>query len=244
MKSELKDRVYILKGDTAPLSFILPSRHSKRYPLLHFDGATNRALRYARNQKSPFEDEQDGNFLLEPIVFEDGVLRVSKKDTVLQKFLELHPGNGVVFEEFDSEKDAAEDLQDLNIELDALMLAREMGIDKCEAVVRSLIGSRVDMMSSQEIRRDAMVFARTNPMEFLKMVDDSRIKIANKVAQMFDVGMLITKNQGRDVYYNLSTNKKKLMTIPNGEDRNDALVAYFKSNEGMSKFAELEEQLQ
>lgn len=236
--------MYILKGDTAPLSFILPSRHSKRYPLLHFDGSTNRALRYARNQKSPFEDEQDGNFILEPIVFEDGVLRVNKKDTVLQKFLELHPGNGVTFEEFDSEKDAAEELQDLNIELDALMLAREMGIDKCEAVVRSLIGSRVDMMSSQEIRRDAMVFARTNPMEFLKMVDDSRIKIANKVAQMFDVGMLITKNQGRDVYYNLSTNKKKLMTIPSGEDRNDALVAYFKSNEGMSKFAELEEQLQ
>jgi len=37
----------------------------------------NRPLRYARNQKSPFEDEQDGNVILEPIVFEDGMLESS-----------------------------------------------------------------------------------------------------------------------------------------------------------------------
>jgi len=244
MKTELRERVFLLKGESAPLSYILPSRNTKRYPLLHFDGTSNRALRYAKNQKSPYEDEQDGNFIIEPIVFEDGVLRVAKNDVVLQKFLELHPGNGVVFEEFDSEKDAGEDIKEISLELDALLLAKEIGIEKCEAVVRSFIGSKVDLMTSQEIRRDTMVFARNNPMEFLKMVDDTRIKIANSVARMFDIGMLTVKNSGKDVYFNLSNNKKKLMTIPFGEERNDVLVAYFKTNEGMKVFSELEKELE
>ena len=95
------DKTYKLKRDAAPLSFMLASRHTKRYPLLWFDENTgeNRALRYSRNQKSVFEDEQDGNAILEPIIFEDGFLNVPKNNQVLQKFLTLHPQNGIKFEE-------------------------------------------------------------------------------------------------------------------------------------------------
>ena len=52
---------------------MLPSRNTKRYPLLWFDEdkGVNRPLRYAINQKTPFEDEQDGNAIVEPIIFED-----------------------------------------------------------------------------------------------------------------------------------------------------------------------------
>ena len=52
----------------------------RRFPLLWFDEekGENRALRYARNQKSPFEDEQDGNAIVEPVIFEDGFLRVPR----------------------------------------------------------------------------------------------------------------------------------------------------------------------
>ena len=99
----LKDRTYRLLGATAPLSYSLNTRNSRRKPLLHFDGQSNRALRYASNQQTPFEDDQDGNAILEPIVFEDGMLSVSKENQVLQKFLELHPSNGYVFEEIKDE---------------------------------------------------------------------------------------------------------------------------------------------
>jgi hypothetical protein len=60
------DKVYKLTRGAAPLSFMLPTKNSHRSPLMWFDGekGINRALRYARNQKSPFEDEQDGNFIL------------------------------------------------------------------------------------------------------------------------------------------------------------------------------------
>ena len=74
-KTPFVDKFYRLTRDSAPLTYMLASRNSQRYPLLWFDEekGENRVLRYARNQRSPFADEQDGNAILEPIIFEDGI---------------------------------------------------------------------------------------------------------------------------------------------------------------------------
>jgi hypothetical protein len=85
--NQIKDRVFVLKNDKSPLSYTLPSRNTKRFSLLHFDGTTTRALRYARNQKSVFEDEQDDKAILEPIIFEDGTLMVPATNPILASFL-------------------------------------------------------------------------------------------------------------------------------------------------------------
>jgi hypothetical protein len=79
---------------------MLASRNTKRFPLLWYDEESNqnRPLRYAINQKSPFEDEQDGNAIVEAIIFENGFLAVPKQNPALQKFLYYHPMNGLVFE--------------------------------------------------------------------------------------------------------------------------------------------------
>ena len=92
-KKPLVDKVYRLTRNNAPLSYIIPTRSTKSKQLLYFDEekGINRPLRYARNQKSPFEDEQDGNAILEPVVFVDGFLQVPRTNPVLQKFLDLHP---------------------------------------------------------------------------------------------------------------------------------------------------------
>ena len=60
------DKSYKLTRGVAPLTYMLPTKHSRRFPLLHFDESTgeNRELRYARNQNSCFRDEQDKNCLL------------------------------------------------------------------------------------------------------------------------------------------------------------------------------------
>jgi hypothetical protein len=100
----LTDKVYRLKRKITPLSYMIQTKSSKRKPLLYFDGQTNRELRYARNQKSPFLDEQDGNAVLEPIIFEDGLLYVPKTNPVLQEFLSYHPAFGGLFVEIDNEK--------------------------------------------------------------------------------------------------------------------------------------------
>ena len=112
------DKVYRLKIGN-PLSYTLASRNHPRFPLMWYDekNNVNRALRYCTNQKSPFEDEQDGNAIIEAIIFEDGFLRVPKNNPVLQQFLHYHPLNGSIFVEVDKEKDAASEVHDLDLEI-------------------------------------------------------------------------------------------------------------------------------
>ena len=88
-KDKYADKAYRLLLRQIPLTYMLASRHTNRSPLLWFDEekGVNRPLRYARNQKSPFEDEQDGNAVLEPVMFEDGMLSVPRTNQALQKFL-------------------------------------------------------------------------------------------------------------------------------------------------------------
>ena len=61
---EIKDRIYILSGGKTPVNYILRSRHHINKPLQYFDGSINRSLRYASNQTSVFEDEQQGLSLI------------------------------------------------------------------------------------------------------------------------------------------------------------------------------------
>ena len=234
MKTNLKERIYLLKGGREPLTFVLQSRNSRRSPLLWFDEekGINRALRYARNQRSPFEDEQDDNAIVEPIMFENGTLKVSKTDTVLQKFLELHPKNGVLFEEFVPERDAEKEIEEMNYEVDALIAAREMSIDKCEEILRELIGNRVENMTSKEVRRDILVFARNNPYELLTMAGDPDVQMKNNIAKFFDMKIIQFRNKNKDVYFNLPNNKKRMLTIPEGEDGMDAVKLFFETEEG------------
>ena len=95
VKDKYADKAYRLLSKRIPLTYMLASRNTSRSPLLWFDDekGVNRPLRYARNQKSPFEDEQDGNAVLEPIIFEDGMLSVPRTNQTLQKFLYYHPSS-------------------------------------------------------------------------------------------------------------------------------------------------------
>jgi hypothetical protein len=161
-----------LRRDIAPLSYILPSRNNHRHPLMHFDGTSNRALRYSPNQKTPFEDEQDKNVILEPIIFEDGFLRVPKNNPVLQWFLEIHPDNGRKFEVVDNERDAESELEVINYEVDALIAAKSLGLSELERIGRVILGKDVTKMSTAELKRDVLVYARRSPKDFLNTLND------------------------------------------------------------------------
>ena len=222
---------------------MLPSRHTHRRPLLHFDGKTNRALRYARNQKSPFEDEQDGNAILEAIIFEDGFLQVPQTNPVLQEFLRLHPGNGDVFVEVDYEKDAEAEVEQLNIAVDALVAARTLEIEQLENVARVVLGRDITRMTTSEIKRDVLVAARRDPEYFMSILDDPMLNLQAKVARFFEEKLLGLRNNGKDVYYNLPGNKKKMLTVPNGEDKNFIVASFLQSDEGIEALKLLENNL-
>ncbi len=170
------DKVYRLTRNAAPLSFMLPTKNSSRSPLMWFDEEKgfNRALRYARNQKSPFEDEQDGNFILEPVIFENGLLRVPKENQVLQQFLHYHPMNGKKFTEVNNEKDASQEVEYLNYEVDALIEARNLDVAQLENVCRVLFGKNVGKMSTAELKRDVLVFAN--------MIQDHSLRLSKTLS--------------------------------------------------------------
>ena len=237
------DKTYKLKSNATPISFTLPSRNTSRFPLLYFDeeNNTNRALRYARNQKSPFEDEQDGNFILEPVIFDDGFLNVPRTNPVLQQFLHYHPMNGSVFLEVDKTVDAAKEVEDLNFEVDALIEARQLSIEQLEVVSRVMFQKDVTTVSTAELRRDVLIYAKKEPKSFLEILNDPLLKLQSNVQLFFAHNLLQFRNGQREVWFNTKSNKKKMMSIPFGEDPFETVALFLKSDDGIEvlKFLEI-----
>lgn len=235
------DKIYRLKRGT-PLSYTLASRNNPKFPLMWFDESKNlnRVLRYASNQKSPFEDEQDGNAILEPIVFEDGFLTVSRTNPVLQAFLHYHPMNGIVFEEVDKEKEAKDEVDELNIEVDALIQARSLSLEQLEMMTRVLFGKDPTTITTAELKRDILVFAKSNPQDFLQAFNDPELKYQAKIRSFFEEKLLAIRNNGREIWFNTPTNKKKMCSIPYNTDPYFFAGQYLQSDEGLDSLRMLE----
>jgi hypothetical protein len=246
-KAKYVTKIYKLTGNKAPLSYMLSSRHSQRSPLLYFDEeqGINRPLRYARNQKSPFEDQQDGNAILEPIVFDDGMLVAQKEDQVLQEFLHYHPGNGKVFVEVNKEQDALDELSDAESVLEAQIIAKELSSNtqKLLQVSRVLLGNVVDNMTIPELKRDLLIYSKNNPEDFINTINDPMLQLQDDVYQIFKAGFLQTRNNGKEVYYNLPNNKKRLISVPFGEDANWIVGSFFQSDDGVEIYKLLKNRL-
>tara|TARA_R110002110_G_scaffold84336_1_gene219074 strand:+ start:260 stop:1006 length:747 start_codon:yes stop_codon:yes gene_type:complete len=241
-KKIFTDKQYRLTQKTAPLSFMLPTRNSKRFPLMYFDEETgiNRSLRYASNQKSPFEDEQDGNALLTPVIFEDGFLHVPKENQILQEFLHYHPLNGMKFQLVDNARDAEQEVEELMVEADALVEAKSLSLEQLENVCRVLFNKDSSKVSTAELKRDVLVYAKNQPGDFLSVINDPELKIMGTVQQFFDAGILAFRKSNKEVWFNTSTNKTKMLNVPYGKDGIDLTVAYLKSDDGLEVLKHLE----
>ena len=237
-KKIFTSKTYRLKKLSAPLNYMLASHNTSRSPLLYFDEDTgiNRPLRYARNQQSPFVEEQDGNAILEPIVFEDGLLFVEKANQVLQQFLYYHPGRDQVFEEVNNEKDASQDVEILEMELNAQIIAKELSFEKLLSVSRILIGGNIDGYSSAELKRDILLFAKHSPQDFMEVVNDPDLEFGDEVRQFFEDKLLSLRNNNKDVYFNLKANNKKMLPVPFGEDPYPIVGSYLKSDDGLDVY--------
>lgn len=240
-----KDKVYLLNQEKSPVSFFIQSRSNKKKQLLYFDEekGINRPLRYSKNQKSIFEDEQDGTAILEPIVMEEGKLSVPKNNPILQSFMDIHPDNvkngGTIFYEFDPQKVAEENIKDLNLEVDALIAARSLDLEKMKSIARVHIDSDIDNMTTAEIKHDILLFAKNYPEEFLNAIEDPDIDVNNIASRAFNESY-VTFRSGKDIHYNLKNNKKKILTVPFGEKKEDVFMSWLKSDDGLEFYQYLE----
>ena len=201
-----------------------------------------RELKYCENQRTCFVDEMQGDQRLSHVIFRNGSLFVEKQKTVLQKLLSLyHPHKNNIFYEHKPEAIAADEIEVLEMEADAILAARETDIDMAEAILRVEKGSEVSKMSSKELKRDLLVFARNNPALFLELATDDNVQLRNFGIKAVELGILKLSSDQRNFLW--ASNDRPIMTVPFDEHPYTALAHWFKTDEGMEIYANIEKRL-
>jgi len=241
---EIKDRIYYLKNDKSPLTLTIPSKHTKKHALLYFDQeqGKQRELRYATNQDSVFVDEQKGECTMGHIIFRNGDLKVPKEKQNLQKMLSLyHPLRNRLYEEFSAVAVAEDDLDLINLEIDAMTAARQMDIDQLEAILRVEKGSVVNSMSSKELKRDGLLFAKNNPKTFIALAKDDNVQLRNFAIKAQEAGIIVLSQDQRT--FTWGSNNRKLMNVPFDENPYSAFAAFLKTDEGVEIYKSIDKKL-
>ena len=235
----IKDRMYNLTGNKSPLSYLI------RGSDIHWfdeEKGYERELKYTSNQRTVFVDEMKGDQRLEHIIFKNGALHVPKNKSVLQKLLSLyHPHRNKLFREHKPVEIASHQIDYLEMEIEALNAAQNLDIDMAEAVMRVEKGSEVSKMSSKELKRDLLLYARRNPALFLELVNDENVMLRNFGIKATEIGILKLSPDQRTFMW--GSNDRKLMTVPFEEHPYSALAAWFKTDEGMEIYSNIEKRL-
>jgi hypothetical protein len=241
---EIKDRVYYLKGNKNPLTLTIPGKHTRKHALLYFDEKTGkqREIRYATNQDSTLVDEQKGVVTMGHIRFLKGSLTIKKEQQNLQKLLSLyHPLKGKLYEEFSAKEEAIDDLSILDLQIDAMNAARSIDVDQAEAILRVEIGSKVNEMSSKELKRDLLLFARSNPQLFISLANDENVQLRNFAIRAQEIGIIKLSQDQRTFMW--GSNDRKLMNVPFDENPYSAFAAFLKTDEGVEIYKSIDKKL-
>ena len=240
----IKARTYLVKGGGNPVIFTIPCRHTRRKPLMWFDEeqGLNRELRYATNQNSPFVDEQSGLCTLGHVIIKDGQLTVPKANQALQLLLSVyHPKKGILYDEFEPEAIANNQVDWIELELEALNLAVQLEIDDAEAILRVEKGSAVSKMSSKEVKRDVLLMAKNNPAMFLELAKDDNVQLRNIGVKATEANIIKLSGDQRTFVW--GSNGRKLFTVPFDEHPYNALASWFKTDEGLEVFKSIQKRL-
>jgi len=241
---EIKDRTYYLKGSKSPLTLTIPGRHTRKHALLYFDEKTGkqREIRYATNQDSPLVDEQKGEATMGHIRFLNGTLMVAKNQQNLQKLLSLyHPLKGRIYEEFSATAVAEDELDVLDLQIDAMNAARSMEIDHAEAILRVEKGSAVNTMSSKELKRDLLLFAKNDPALFISLANDENVQLRNFAIRASELNIIILSQDQRT--FTWGSTGRKLMNVPFDENPYSAFAAFLKTDEGVEIYKSIDKKL-
>ena len=146
-----------------------------------------------------------------------------------------------IIEEYKAEAIAENEVSWIELELDAMNAAKAMDVDEAEAILRVEFGSKVSEMSSKELKRDLLVFARRNPQLFIELANDENVHLRNIGIKAVEQGLIALSQDQRTFSY--ANTGRKLMTVPFDEHPYSALASYFKTDEGMEVLNTIEKRL-
>ena len=183
---EIRDRTYILTGKS-PLTYKIKSKG-----IIWFDedSGLNREIRYASNQNTLFRDEQDKYAKLEHVIFQDGVLNVLRHKPLLQQLLSFYHPAKRMWKEVDRAKEAVDEVEVIEEQIEALDLVRELELDHLEAIMRAEFGSRVKKLSAKELKRDAYKFAQHKPKLFKELANDEEVQLRSVAVVAVERGII------------------------------------------------------
>ena len=96
-------------------------------------------------------------------------------------------------------------------------------------------------MTSKELKRDCLLFARSNPYLFLELANDENLNIRNVGIKATEQGIIKLSNDQRTFMW--GSTDRKLITVPFDENPYSALAAYFKTDDGIEVFQNIEKKL-
>ena len=159
----------------------------------------------------------------------------------MQKMLSIyHPLKSNLWIEADATKEAEDEIDTLEFELEALNLVQSLDIEHLEAIMRTELGSGVSSMSSRELKRDAYRFAKSQPALFIEISQDEDIKLRNLANRAVEAGIIMLTDDNTVFKF---ANGKKILTVPFDQHPYSALSQYFKTDEGIDLMKSLTKKL-
>ena len=75
-----------------------------------------------------------------------------------------------------------------------------MDVDQAEAILRVELGSGVAKMSSKELKRDLLLFARSNPSLFLDLANDENVELRNFGIKLLKLELYEVISRSKNIY--------------------------------------------
>ena len=127
------------------------------------------------------------------------------------------------------------------MEIEALNAARSIDIDQAEAILRVEKGSEVNTMSSKELKRDILLFAKQDPKLFMDLAKDENVMLRNIAIRASEEGIILLSQDQRT--FTWGSNGRKLMNVPFDENPYSAFAAFLKTDEGVEIYKSIDKKL-
>lgn len=231
-----KNRRYEIINDSTTVSHGVRNRSKKDSPLLYVHPVTGEShpLRLTWNNPSFFEHSQfkePGANKIRYVKFVDSVLYVPATDLQLQKFLHIHPDNGIVFREIDAEKDAQKQLDAYELKFKAQELVRSLDFPSQDALARFIIKGYSKDWTSSEVKKNLYVEVdkSSDHAHIIGLCENRNLLIQGLSKRAVDAELLSFTD------YRFVDNKGTLI-LEVGRNRNEweAIAEYLLSNQGNS----------
>ena len=92
-----------------------------------------------------------------------------------------------------------------------------------------------------QLKRDLLLYAKKNPALFLDLVNDENVMLRNFGIKATELGIIKLSSDQRT--FSWGSNNRKLMNVPFDEHPYSALAAWFKTDEGMEIYSNIEKRL-